>query len=163
MTDHCKVAEDRARWIWEQYNKNGQVTTIEIKAKFRRQGRELEKELRLRGIELPPILTASETMAHEQSRLLMAASGGKAMTTREMAAALTVHYYSVKAIRKKLIGRGLPCPPLKRDRKQPDIDHVKLPDNLREQVSTRYPSKLEAISCRYIEINGEIKIAYLLW
>ncbi len=163
MTKHCKTAEIRAQWIWQQYNQNGQVTTIEIKAKFGRQGRELEKELRLRGIELPPILTASETMAHEQSRLLMAARGGKAMTTREMAAALTVHYYSVKAIRKKLIERGLPCPSLKRDRKQPDVSSVVMPDNLREQVSTRYPSKLQAMSCRYIEIDGVKRIAYLLW
>lgn len=163
MTKHCETAEIRARWIWEQYNQNGQVTTIEIKAKFGRQGRELERELRLRGIELPPILTASETMAHEQSRLLMAASGGKAMTTREMGAVLTVHYYSVKAIRKKLIERGLPCPPLKRDRKQPDVSGVVMPVNLRGQVSTCPPSKLQAVSSREIEIDGVIRIAYLLW
>ena len=163
MTKHYQKAQERAAWIWQRYKQKGHITSVEIRKQFGRQGRELEKEIRQHGIKLPPIMTDKEVLALSQSQTLMRISSGKAMTTREMAAALGVNYYSVKAIRKKLIERELPCPALKRDRKQPDIDHVKLPDNMREQVSTRYPSYLQAMSCRPIEINGEKLVAYLLW
>ena len=163
MTKHYQKAKERAAWIWQEYETKGHVTSVEIRKQFGRQGRELENEILQHGIRLPPIMTDKQVLAESQSQILMKVGGGKAMTTREMAAALGVNYYSVKTIRKKLIERGLPCPTLKRDRKHPDIDHVKMPDNMREQVSNRYPSYLQAMSWRPIEINGVIKIAYLLW
>ncbi len=162
-SQHYQKAKKRAGWIWERYNEKGYVTSLEIRREFNRPGIGLDKEIMKHGFKLPPIMTEQEALALRQSQALMKVSNGEPMTTREIAAALGVNYTSVKDIKRKLIDRGLPCPAMKLDRKQSDGSGVKLPDDMRERVSTRYPSYLQAISYRYIEIDGVIRIAYLLW
>ncbi len=143
MTKHYQKARERAAWIWQQYEAKGYVTSTEIKKQFGREGRELEKELRLRGIELPLILTDREALALEQSQTLMKASCGKPMTIEEMAQALDCQKISIKGIRGELADRGLPCPKVitvydrrkRNGRTANDTCHVSLPEYQRGQIS----------------------------
>lgn len=99
----------------------------------------------------------------QKSDLLIEKAQGDPMTLQELADALGTTYGTARGVRAKLKKLGLPMPKLKRAKHNGFKDDAKMPPNTREQVSTHYPSKLQYMSWRYIEINGEIKIAYLLW
>ncbi len=104
------------------------------------------------------------TQAYRQrSAKLIAVAQGEPMLLQDIADTLDTTYGGAQAQMTLLRKCGLPVPEVKRAKHNGFNDNAKMPVRTREKFSSVYPSHLQAISCRYIEIDGVIRIAYLLW
>ena len=108
----------------------------------------------------PPL--ATEAYKQRSAKLIEAAKG-EPMLLQDIADTLGTTYGGAQAQMSLLKRCGLPVPKVKRARHNGFNDNVKMPAQTREKFSSIYPSHLQAMSSREIEIDGVIRIAYLLW
>ena len=121
----------------------------------------MARRKRNRGKRNPPVATEAY---RQRSAKLIEVAQGEPMLLKDIADTLGTTYGGAQAQMTILKKCGLPVPKVLRAKHNGFKDDVKMPPNMREKISYRYPSYLQAMSWRPIEMeNGEIGIAYLLW